>query len=111
MLLQEAREKGELDTHCYARIQAEKEMPKKQDVYPKQFPAKVEEIRYPEHALKLGNPLYQTTNMGYGSQLPSHADLPSKYYPRPEAFTDQFLGGQFKDTGLNTTKTPSRVHA
>ena len=63
-------------------------MLKKQDVYPKQFPATVDNIKYPEHALKIGNPLYVTSNMGYGSQLPSVADLPTKYFPRPEAFTD-----------------------
>ena len=70
----------------------------------------MDKIKYPENALKIGNPLYVTANMAYGNQLPSVADLPTKYYPRPEAFTDQFLGGQFKDTGLNTTKTMSRVH-
>jgi hypothetical protein len=48
--------------------------------------------------------------MAYGGALPKSADLPVKYFPRPEAFTNQFLGGQFNDTGLNTTKTPSRVH-
>ena len=111
MLLHELREKGELDTQVYGRIKEEKELVKKQDVIPKAFPVVVEKIKYPEHALKLGNPLYVTSNMQYGSQQPSVADLPAKYFPRPEAFTDQFLGGQFKDTGLNTTKTPSRVHA
>ena len=47
MLLQELREKGELDTHCYDRIKQEKDMIKKQDVIPKEFPAKVEQIKYP----------------------------------------------------------------
>ena len=86
-------------------------MVKKQDVIPKPFPVAVDKIKYPEHALKVGNLLYVTSNMSYGGQQPSTADLPAKYFPRPEAFTDQFLGGQFKDTGLNTTATPSRVHA
>ena len=85
-------------------------MLKKQNNYPKPFPANVDEIKYPEHALKIGNPLFMTSNMTYGGQQPSSADLPSKYFPRPEAFTTQFLGGQFSDTGLNCTKTPSRVH-
>ena len=35
----------------------------------------------------------------------------AKYFPRSVDFTKQFLGGNFHDTGLNTTKTPSRVHA
>ncbi len=93
MLLHELREKGELDTQVYGRIKEESQMLKKQDVYPKQFPATVDRIKYPEHALKIGNPLYVTANMAYGSQLPSVADLPNSYFPRPEAFTDQFLGG------------------
>ena len=109
MLLHEAREKGELDTHCYDRIKSEKDQIKKQDVIPKEFPNKAESIKYPEHALKVGNPLYQTSNMAYGGQQPSTADLPAKYFPRPEQFTSTFLGGQFKDTGLNTTKTPTRL--
>ena len=109
MLLQEAREKGELDTHCYDRIKNEKDMIKKQDIIPKEFPNKAETIKYPEHALSVGNPLYQTSSMAYGGQQPSTADLPTKYFPRPEQFTAQFLGGQFKDTGLNTSKTPTRL--
>ena len=45
-------------------------MIKKQDVIPKPFPAKVEEIKYPDHALKIGNPLYVTSNMSYGASVP-----------------------------------------
>ena len=48
--------------------------------------------------------------MGIGSIMPKSHDQPTKYFPRPEAFTSTFLGGQYRDTGLNTTKTPSRVH-
>lgn len=36
--------------------------------------------------------------------------LIEKYYPRGVDFTKNFLGGNFHDTGLNTNKTPSRVH-
>jgi len=36
-----------------------------------------------------------TGNMTYGNQLPSQMDMPTKYFPRPVAFTDTFLGGQF----------------
>ena len=42
-------------------------MLKKQNNYPKPFPANVDEIKYPEHALKIGNPLFMTSNMTYGS--------------------------------------------
>ena len=66
----------------------------------KVFPVKVEEVKYPESALKVGNPLYATSNMGYGKP-PGQADIPTKYFPRPPKFTETFLGGQFTDTGLN----------
>ena len=48
--------------------------------------------------------------MAYGSTMPQKEDLPSKYFPRPESFTGTFNGGNFIDTGLNTFKTPSRIH-
>ena len=41
-------------------------MVKKQDFIPKAFPVAVDKIKYPEHALKVGNPLYVTSNMMYG---------------------------------------------
>ena len=47
--------------------------------------------------------------MSYGQQQPASQDMPNKYFPRPEAFTATFLGGQFQDTGLNTTKTKQRT--
>jgi hypothetical protein len=37
--------------------------------------------------------------------------MPIKYFPRPECFTETFNGGNYIDTGLNTFKTPSRIHA
>ena len=36
--------------------------------------------------------------------------MPNKYYPKNNEFTTGFLGGNFHDTGLNTFKTPHRVH-
>ena len=82
---------------------------KKQDIPPRAFPAKAEEIKQPENALKIGNPLYTTSAMSYGGTQPASQDMPVKYHPRPEAFTSTFLGGQFCDTGLNTTSTKSRL--
>jgi len=43
----------------------------KNEVVPNIFPTKQEDIKYPEHALKIGNPLYVTSNMSYGSKVPS----------------------------------------
>ena len=63
------RENGELDSIIYPQVKANMSQIKKQEVYPKQFPAQAEQIKYPEHALKT-NLLYQTSNMSYGSKLP-----------------------------------------
>ena len=63
------RENGELDTQVYPQVKANMSQIKKQEVYPKQFPANAEAIKYPESALKT-NLLYQTSNMQYGSKLP-----------------------------------------
>ena len=59
--LKEMRENGELDTQIYGRIKHDSQQIKKQDVIPRPFPAKHEEIKYPEQALSK-NLLYQTSN-------------------------------------------------
>ena len=92
-MLKEMRERGELDTQVYGKIKSDMQAVKKQDVVPRQFPAQAEEIKRPENALAVGNPLYTTSSMSYGGTGPAHADMPTKYYPRPEAFTSTFLGG------------------
>ena len=108
-MLREMRENGELDSMVYAKIKSDMSAIKKQDVVPRPFPAKAEEIKKPEHAMKVGNALYTTSSMGYGHATPAAQDMPNKYFPRPEAFTSTFLGGQFNDTGLNTASTKSRT--
>ena len=108
-MLQELRERGELDTQIYGKIQNSMAAVKKQEVEPRAFPSKAEEMKRPEHALNIGNPLYQTSSMSYGDKNPAAADIPTKFFPRPEAFTSTFLGGQFHDTGLNTVSTKKRL--
>ena len=105
------REEGQLDVMIYDKIKRDQGSLKKTEIEPRAFPCRQEDIKYPEQALKVGNPLYHTSNMQYGNKLPSEMDMPTKYYPRPEQFTETFLGGQFISTGLNTVQTPSRVHA
>jgi len=114
------RENGELDTQIYDKVKQDMGALRKGAVEPKQFPSLAEQIKYPEQGLNVGSLLYRTSNMSYGNTKPSQPDLPSKisralillakYFPRPESFTNKFLGGNFNDTGLNTFKTPSRVH-
>jgi len=110
-VLKEMRENGELDVMIYDKIKKDMEAVKKESVLPRSFPATADQIKYPEHGLNVGSLLYRTSNMQYGNTKPSQQDLPTKYFPRPESFTNTFLGGNFNDTGLNTFKTPSRVHS
>ena len=92
-LLKQMREAGELDTQIYAKVKANQQAVKREDVVPREFPSKAEEMKNPPNALKTGNALYTTSNMGYGGSEPKAQDQPTKYFPRPEAFTAQFLGG------------------
>ena len=52
------RENGELDVTVYSKIKEDMGQIKKNEIQPKPFPAKQEDIKYPEPALKIGNPLY-----------------------------------------------------
>lgn len=45
-----------------------------------------------------------------GSGIPAVHQLPNKFHPCNSSFTKGFLGGTFKNNGLNTTKTVSGVH-
>ena len=108
--LTEMRDKGELDVTIYDKIKTDMQKLVKKPVEAKTFPAQAEEIKYPEPALKIGNPLYQTSNMGYGQFRPSKVDMPTKYYPRPPEFQATFHGGQYVEGSLITVPTPSRVH-
>ena len=70
------RENGELDTQIYERIKKDMAAVKKQDIIPKEFPAKADEIKYPEHGLNVGSLLYRSSNMNYGATKPCQQDLP-----------------------------------
>ena len=65
--MREMREKGELDTQNYQRIKDSMGQVKRQDVVPRPFPAKAEQMTRPENALRVGNPLYTTSSMNYGA--------------------------------------------
>ncbi len=71
------REKGELDTQIYNDVKKNMAAVKIQDNVPRDFPAKADEIKYPENGQKVGSLLYRTSNMGYGVQKPVSQDLPS----------------------------------
>lgn len=65
------RENGELDTEIYEKVKTDMAAAKKQTVIPKEFPGATQEMKYPDHGLNIGNLLYRTSNMGYGTTKPS----------------------------------------
>ena len=47
-LMKEMRERGEIDGQIYQKIKSDMGSLKKQDVVPRQFPSKADELKYPE---------------------------------------------------------------
>ena len=68
------REAGEIDGQIYGKIKANQNAVKREDVVPRAFPSKAEEMKNPPNALKTGNALYTTSNMGYGGAPPKQQD-------------------------------------
>lgn len=75
----------------------------------KQFPVKPEEYNYPGQGLKVGTPLYMTTNMDIGRLKPSHYEVPERFYPLNAKFTQQYPG-PYRNQGLNVAYTFSKTH-
>jgi len=48
--------------------------------------------------------------MKCGRLLPRAFELPKKYHPKDNKYTDEFVGGMFKYEGLNTCYSFSNVH-
>ena len=68
------REEGQLDGQIYGKIKNNQNAVKREDVVPRAFPSKAEEMKHPPNALKTGNALYATSNMGYGGLVPKSQD-------------------------------------
>ena len=77
----------------------------------RKFPVKPGQFKYPQRGLdKKVNPLYMTNYMDYGRLLPTEFEIPDKYHPINNTFTNQFSGGMYVYQGLNTAYTYSNVH-
>ena len=63
-----------MDGQIYAKIKNNQNAVKREDVVPRAFPSKAEEMKNPPNALKTGNALYATSNMGYGGLVPKSQD-------------------------------------
>ena len=75
----------------------------------KKFPVK-EIYEIPENGLKVGSPLYMTNYMDIGRLKPTVHEINSRFHPLDNKFSQQFTGGNFKNTSLNTATTISKVH-
>lgn len=78
-------------------------------VIPKKFPIKEGQYKAPEYGLKIGNPLYMTSNKDYGILQPTSFEIPNRFYPRDNSYTSGFPSN-YKFDGLNTNVTYSKVH-
>ena len=75
----------------------------------KRFP--VTGYNYPLRGLDTKcNPMYKTSAMSYGSLKPITTELPDKYYPMDNKFTDEYSGGMYKYMGLNCAYSFSKSH-
>ena len=75
----------------------------------KNFPFQKSTVEYPKNGMKVGNALYETSNMEIGKSIPNDSEINQKYYPRNAQFTKASTGN-FKNNSLNTAWTFSKVH-
>lgn len=81
------------------------------DVLPKKFPAQASEFNYPTSAKRgANNPLYQTASQAIGQETPLDHQISDRYFPGANEFTKQFVDLRPRNTSLNTSSIPSRVH-
>lgn len=82
------------------------------DRLPKKFPVLAHEYQYPASSKKgHDNPLYQTASQVHGKEAPLQHQVPDRYFPSANQFTNHFTSQKPRYTGLNTAWTPSNVHS
>jgi len=62
------------------------------------------------HDPKDQNPLYGTTANEYGLKKPSEATLPTARHGNSQKFSQSFNRTMFRDEGLNSSMTKSKIH-
>ncbi len=78
-------------------------------VLSKPFAFQQSSIKYPEHGMKVGNPLYESEYMQVGKVTPMDSEVSAKFYPRDAGFTKNSTGN-YRNNSLNCAWTMSKVH-
>lgn len=105
-----AKKWGKQQEEALDELSAAKKQLDKNAIVAKKFPVQPGEYKYPEHGLKVGNPLYMTTYMDVGRLMPSGYEIADRYFPLNNKFSNEFNGGIYKNASLNTATTKSKVH-
>jgi len=101
---------GKQQEEALDEISAAKKKLDQNAIVAKKFPVQPGQYKYPEHGLKVGNPLYMTTYMDIGRLLPSGYEIADRYHPLNNKFSNEFSGGMYKNSSLNTATIGSKVH-
>ncbi len=92
---------------------AELNPPKTSDFYEtdKNLPQRFDEPSwFKGYGSKPQHPMYRTSNNDYGSKIPTVHEMPTKFFPMDQEFS-QLLGktGMYRNCGLNTAMDQKRV--
>jgi len=101
---------GKQEEEALDEISAAKKKLDQNAIVAKKFPVQPGQYKYPEQGLKVGNPLYMTTYMDVGRLLPTGYEIADRYHPLNNKFSNEFSGGMFKNSSLNTAVLGSKVH-
>ena len=77
--------------------------------FPVEFP---EQLRYPCIDKKgADNPIYFASSYEIGCRPPDESEIPDRYYPKTNWFSQSFADRTFPSAGLNTAPCKSQVHS
>merc|ERR1719487_3018928 len=80
-------------------------------ILPVKFPVNAKDIKYPAIAKRgTDNPLYATSSLNIGKEVPMSHQLPEHYFPKNNDFTNKYTDSKPRYTGLQTMPTLSKVH-
>ena len=75
----------------------------------RKFPFKAEDFKYPNDGVEKPKSLYIKFSSDYGKQKPNELELPEKFFPIDNKFTNGFTYN-YKNNSLNCAPSYSKVH-